>query len=97
MVKKIIIDEEFIKSDEHSGRSRGHRPFGDHEEGYKRHHNKNFMKYPNNFGPKIVETKLFVSKEELVEYVNEKGQSDAIIDIYKIEDGLYKLVIKKIK
>ena len=33
--------------------------------------------------------------DELVEYVNEKGQSDAIIDIYKIEDDLYKLVVKR--
>lgn len=44
---------------------------------------------------KIVETKLFVSKEELVEYVNIKGQGSSTIEIFKIEDGLYKLVIKE--
>ena len=47
------------------------------------------------YGPKIVETKLFINKEELVEYANSKGQSSAIIEIFKIEDGLYKLVIKE--
>lgn len=46
-------------------------------------------------GPKIVETKLFVNKEELVEYANIKGQGSATIEIFKIEDGLYKLVIKE--
>lgn len=48
-----------------------------------------------NYGPKISETKLFTSKDELVEYANSKGQSSAIIEIFKIEDGLYKLVIKE--
>ena len=48
-----------------------------------------------NFGSKIVETKLFINKEELVEYANSKGQSSAVIEIFKIEDGLYKLVIKE--
>ena len=56
------------------------------------HQNRGFKK---NFGPKIVETKLFISREELVEYANSKGQSGAVIEIFKIEDGLYKLVIKE--
>ena len=47
------------------------------------------------FGHKIIETKLFTSKEELVEYANSKGQGSATIEIFKIEDGLYKLVIKE--
>ena len=47
------------------------------------------------YGSKIIETKLFTSKEELVEYVNIKGQGSVTIEIYKIEDGLYKLVIKE--
>ena len=44
---------------------------------------------------KIIETKLFVNKDELVEYVNTKGQSSNTIEIFKIEEGLYKLVIKE--
>jgi hypothetical protein len=40
-------------------------------------------------------TKLFVNKNELVEYVNTKGQSSNTIEIFKIEEGLYKLVIKE--
>ncbi len=38
-------------------------------------------------------TKLFTSKEELVEYVNQKGETNCKIDIFKIEEGLYKVEI----
>ncbi len=92
MVKKIIIDEEINVREGQSTRSRGHRNF---DEGFSRHHSENYRKGTRSYGPKIVETRLFVSKDELVKYVNEKGKSDALIDIYKIEDELYKLVIKK--
>ena len=47
------------------------------------------------YGPKIIETKLFTSKDKLVEYANSKGQGSSIIEIYKIEEELYKLVIKQ--
>ena len=56
------------------------------------HHNRGNKR---SYGPKIIETKLFINKEELVNYANSKGQSSAIIEIFKIEDGLYKLVIKE--
>lgn len=87
MVKKIIIDEEVFGHDSQPRRSRGN-----HEH---RFHDENINKHVRRHGPRIVETRLFTSKEKLVEYVNEKGQSDALIDIYKIEDELYKLVIKR--
>ena len=60
---------------------------------YRSDHNNRGSK--RNYGSTIVETKLFTKKEELVDYANLKGQSSAIIEIFKIEDGLYKLVIKE--
>lgn len=92
MVEKIIIDKDFGAREERSTRSRGHRHF---DEGFSRQQGDTFRKGTRSYGPRIVETRLFVSKDELVKYVNEKGKSDALIDIYKIEDELYKLVIKK--
>lgn len=38
-------------------------------------------------------TTLFESKQEMIIYVNEKGQEGHKIDIFKIEDGLYKVVV----
>lgn len=38
-------------------------------------------------------TKMFASKEELIEYVNKAGELGNKIDIYKIEDNLYKVVV----
>jgi hypothetical protein len=38
-------------------------------------------------------TKMFASKEELIKYVNEAGELGNKIDIYKIEDNLYKVVV----
>lgn len=39
-------------------------------------------------------TKLFTSKAELVDFVNEIGESgNRKIDVYKIEDDLYKVVV----
>lgn len=37
-------------------------------------------------------TKMFTSKEELVEYVNVEGEKGHSIDVFKIEDSLYKVV-----
>ena len=64
----------------------------DHRSNRDDYQNRNFRRGHN---PKIIETKLFVSKEELVEYANSKGQGSSTIEIFKIEDGLYKLVIKE--
>jgi|LGVE01.1.fsa_nt_gb hypothetical protein len=41
-----------------------------------------------------IETKLFTSKDELVKYVNDRKADNSNIEIFKIEDGLYKLVIR---
>ena len=38
-------------------------------------------------------TKMFISKEEMVKYVNKTGEEGHQIDIYKIEDDLYKVVV----
>ncbi len=83
MVKKVILDEEHYKDVRNPVRNRGNR-FQDDQ----------FRKHSRNPSSRIIETKLFTSRDKLVEYVNEKGQSDAFIDIYKIEEDLYKLVIK---
>lgn len=96
MVKKIYInDKEIFLDEDFSSRERNGHSFGPNDERHKRHHNDQFSKYPRRPAPRIVETRLFTSKDKLVEYVNEKGQSDALIDIYKIEEELYKLVIKR--
>lgn len=52
------------------------------------HYRKPFMR------PRVGQkTKMFTSKEELVAFVNEKGEEGHKIDVYKIEDELYKVVI----
>ena len=94
-MSKNLLNDDFGSRGGQSNRSRGQRPFGETENNSFRHREEHFVKYPKKHYPKIIETKLFISKEELVKYVNEKGQSDALIDIFKIEENLYKLVIKK--
>lgn len=42
---------------------------------------------------RIQKTKMFTSKKELVDYVNSIGDEGHKIDVYKIEDDLYKVVI----
>lgn len=42
---------------------------------------------------KTQKTKLFTNKEEMVEFVNQKGEEGHQIDIFKIEEGLYKVVV----
>ncbi len=42
---------------------------------------------------RIQKTKMFTSKKDLVEYVNSIGDEGHKIDVYKIEDELYKVVI----
>jgi hypothetical protein len=71
---------------EHRHEHKGHGPkvyvkkFGKEHEG----HNK-FRR--------VQKTKLFTSKEDMVEFVNLKGEEGHQIDIFKIEEGLYKVVI----
>lgn len=95
MVKKILIDDEVIFEQKRPNRGRGNRPYPENTEKFPKFQEENFRKHVKHHSPRIVETKLFTNREKLVEYVNEKGQSDALIDIYKIEEGLYKLVVKR--
>lgn len=60
---------------------------GKHKGGHRRPHGK-MRRHP-----KVV-TKLFVNKVELVEFVNQIGDEGHKIEIYKIEDELYKVEIK---
>ena len=78
--------EFFFKREEINSGRKEHRPH--HEEHHYRSNRKSYK-------TKIIETKLFVNKDELVEYVNEKGQGSSTLEIFKIEEGLYKLVIKE--
>ena len=78
--------EFFIKKEEVN---HGRKEYRSHRD---EHHHRSSRK---NYRTKIIETKLFVNKSELVEYVNIKGQSSSVIEIFKIEEGLYKLVIKE--
>lgn len=95
MVKKIIIDKEFMSKEQNVNRNRRSRPYPENTEKYPRFQEEPFRRQPKRHGAVIVETKLFTNRDELVAYVNEKGKSDALIDIYKIEEELYKLVIKR--
>ena len=38
-------------------------------------------------------TKLFDDKKEMIAYVNEKGEENSHIDIFKIDEELYKVVV----
>lgn len=42
---------------------------------------------------KMQKTKLFTNKDEMVSFVNLKGEEGHQIDIFKIEESLYKVVI----
>ncbi len=46
--------------------------------------------YRNN---ETVKTKMFASKKELVDYVNKIGETGQRINVFKIEDDLYKVVV----
>ena len=43
----------------------------------------------------FTKTKLFTDKEEMVLYVNELGELGHRIDVYKIEESLYKVVVQE--
>ena len=88
MEKKINIEDKEFFDNSSSKRHRNQRSFT----GF---HDDNSNRQVRGHRSRIVETRLFTSRDKLVEYVNEKGKSDALIDIYKIEDELYKLVIKR--
>lgn len=44
---------------------------------------------------KVQQTKLFDNKKDMVEFVNQIGEDGTEVDIFKIEDGLYKVVVFK--
>lgn len=51
-------------------------------------------KRPSMRGPQFQQiTKLFQDNKEMIEYVNENGALGHKIDIFKIDEGLYKVVI----
>ncbi|MCK5387712.1 MAG: hypothetical protein KAJ22_00355 [Candidatus Izimaplasma sp.] len=94
-MKKIIIDDKVVFEHDRPKRSRASHGYSENQERHPRFHEESSRRHDRKHYPKIVETKLFTNRDELVKYVNEKGKSDALIDIYKIEDELYKLVIKR--
>lgn len=55
----------------------------DHLHGIKRHPRRN----------RVTKTKLFTDRQEMIDYVNTKGDEGHHIDIFRIEEGLYKVVI----
>ena len=61
---------------------RGPKPKGDRRP-------KQHRRFPEEFA----KTKMFTSKEQLVEFVNSIGDQGHKIDIFKIEDDLYKVVV----
>ena len=91
----MIDNKKLNDSHFNDGKNRKYRQNVDNRERYGKSQEERYRNHNRREIVKIVETKLFISRDELVKYVNEKGQSDALIDIYKIEDELYKLVIKR--
>lgn len=99
-MKKIIIDEVCFDHDD--------RHFGEHDD-FKHHFKKEFKDefqrefrkhrkgkpFVKMFGKKVKQTKMFESKKELVDFVNQIGEDGTEVDIFKIEDGLYKVVVFK--
>ncbi len=45
--------------------------------------------------PEISKTKMFSNKKDLAEYVDKAGETGQKVDIFKIEDDLYKVVVYK--
>lgn len=79
----------------YGGRRDGHGPHldeGCNTEYRDNPHHKVYRRKFHNF-EEIVKTKMFSSKKELVEYVNEIGETGQRVDIFKIEDDLYKVVV----
>ena len=84
----------------HSGRGRGNHMHGGRRDGNGPHQEEgcytgekrihNIKRSRSNY---VRKTKMFASKEELIEYVNKAGDLGNKIDIYKIEDNLYKVVV----
>lgn len=82
MDKKRIHVEHFGPND---------RPFRKEEHRRDRDHRHRRMHPRHPFGK--MTTKLITSKEELVDYVNDLGAKGHHIDVFKIDDGLYKVVV----
>ena len=76
-----------------------YRDHRNHEEHRKhRKHRKDFDKHE--FFKKMMfqgksKTKMFMDKLKMVEYVNEVGEEGYHIDIFKIEENLYKVVVSE--
>ena len=99
MNKKVYVHK--VHSDERPRRGerefREHRHHGESDGRPFRHFHEENIQKP--FGRKIrrhfpkPKTKMFTSKEELVNYVNSIGEAGHKIDIYKIDEDLYKIVV----
>lgn len=85
MEKKRIYVEKFERDERRHHEEHLH-PFED-ERRRKHVHVHHLDRHPK------MTTKLLTSKEELVAYVNELGEQGHKIDVFKIEDGLYKVVV----
>ncbi len=106
-IKKIIIEEECCGEGKHHNKhSYEGRPekemhkhfkkeFKDsfHKEFKKHRRHKPFVHIMND--KKVKQTKLFDSKKDLVSFVNQVGEDGTEVDIFKIEEGLYKVVVFK--
>lgn len=77
------------------GHERPHRDRGRHErkrEDFRRDSEEHRVHRRPHHKKKMT-TKLFTDKVEMIEYVNVLGEQGHHIDIFKIEDGLYKVVV----
>jgi len=51
------------------------------------------QKYRKFNDKKVLKTKMFIEKKDLVDYANEVGEKGHSIDVFKIEDDLYKVIV----
>lgn len=81
-IEKCGPEDHMFKEERHHHRH--------HDEGRK---HKRIHVHGSGMGMMKMTTKLVTTKEELVSYVNELGEKGHKIDVFKIEDGLYKVVV----
>ena len=82
------------KHGDHKHKEHKHHEFKDHKQFRKSKHEK--RRHHVHVRPRFekkMKTKMFTSKESLVAYVNEVGELGHAIDVFKISEDLFKVVV----
>lgn len=72
-----------------------------HHEDHKRHDGPKHKEiYKHKYvkkGKKLLSTKMFTSKEEVVKYVDEKATEGIFVEVFKVDDSFYKVELSERK